>query len=100
MTPIGHTVRSSAHSLATQWDPSASLRSMICSTISGALGKKMSSTAPLGYAMMDSKNPKELDEDLIFYYYGVWMKSHPLDAGKTTIKALNHFILKKIHMVV
>ena len=45
--------------------------------------------------MMDSKNPKELDEDLIFYYYGVWMKSHPLDAGKTTINALNHFDFEK-----
>ena len=45
----------------------------------------------MAYAMMDSVNPKELDQDLIYYYYGVWMKSGPFDIGRTTMNALRDF---------
>ena len=45
----------------------------------------------MAYAMMDSVNPKELDQDLIYYYYGAWMKSGPFDIGRTTMNALRDF---------
>lgn len=35
--------------------------------------------------------PKELDQDLIYYYYGAWMKSGPFDIGRTTMNALRDF---------
>lgn len=45
----------------------------------------------MAYAMMDSVNPKELDQDLIYYYYGAWMKSGPFDIGRTKMNALRDF---------
>ena len=43
------------------------------------------------FAIMDMKNINELDQNLIFYYYGIWIMSRPLDPGFTTSSALQNF---------
>ena len=42
--------------------------------------------------------PKELDQDLIYYYYGAWMKSGPFDIGRTTMNALRDFNFEHYYM--
>ena len=43
------------------------------------------------FAIMDMKTINELDQNLIFYYYGIWIMSRPLDQGFTTSSALQNF---------
>ena len=43
------------------------------------------------FAIMDSKKLSTLNTDNIFYYYGVWYYSEPLDIGMTTQNALKNF---------
>ena len=43
------------------------------------------------FAIMDMPNINFLDQNLLFYYYGIWISSKPLDKGITTSKALNLF---------
>ena len=45
----------------------------------------------MAYAIMDNGNPNELNQDLLFFYYGTWFKSGPIDIGRTTITALKSF---------
>jgi ADP-ribosylglycohydrolase len=45
----------------------------------------------LGFGIMDSNSLKDIDQDIIFKYYGAWAKSKPNDIGQTTRKALNEF---------
>ena len=43
------------------------------------------------FAIMDMKDINNLDQNLIFYYYGIWIMSMPLDQGFTTSSALHNF---------
>ena len=43
------------------------------------------------FAIMDMPDINNLDQNLIFYYYGVWIFSMPLDQGFTTSSALHNF---------
>jgi ADP-ribosylglycohydrolase len=45
----------------------------------------------LGFGIMDSNSLKEIDQNIIFKYYGAWAKSKPNDIGYTTRNALKDF---------
>ena len=47
------------------------------------------------YAIMDNSDIYNLNQNLIFYYYLIWYKSHPLDIGVTTRNALSTVILNE-----
>ena len=40
---------------------------------------------------MDMPNINTIDQNILYYYYGFWGKSNPVDIGKTAAKALKHF---------
>ena len=43
------------------------------------------------FAIMDMHDINNLDQNLLFYYYGIWIMSIPLDQGFTTSSALQNF---------
>ena len=43
------------------------------------------------YAIMDLPSKEILDPNYLFFYYGAWSKSHPIDIGHSTKKALTKF---------
>ena len=43
------------------------------------------------FAIMDMPDINNLDKNLLFYYYGIWIFSMPLDQGFTTSSALHNF---------
>ena len=43
------------------------------------------------FAIMDMSDVNNLDQNLLFYYYGIWIFSMPLDQGFTTSSALHNF---------
>ena len=43
------------------------------------------------FAIMDMPDVNNLDQNLLFYYYGIWIFSMPLDQGFTTSSALHNF---------
>ena len=43
------------------------------------------------FAIMDMSDINNLDQNLLFYYYGIWIMSMPLDQGFTTSSALQNF---------
>lgn len=45
----------------------------------------------LAFALMDMPNINTIDQNILYYYYGFWGKSNPVDIGKTAAKALKHF---------
>ena len=45
----------------------------------------------LAYAIMDNPKKEELLVDYIYFYYGAWFKTDPLDYGNTTKHALKDF---------
>jgi len=45
----------------------------------------------LGFGIMDSNSLKDIDQNIIYKYYGAWAKSKPNDIGHTTKKALKEF---------
>ena len=45
----------------------------------------------LAYAIMDNPMKKDLLVDYIYFYYGAWLKTNPLDYGHTTGQALISF---------
>ena len=49
----------------------------------------------LAYAIMDNPEKKDLISDYIFFYYGAWSQTHPLDIGSTTKKSLKEFNFNK-----
>ena len=51
----------------------------------------------LAYAIMDNPLKEELLVDYIYFYYGAWFKTQPLDFGKTTKNALRDFDFEKDH---
>jgi len=53
----------------------------------------------LAYGLMDMPNKHELDPNYIYFYYGAWSKSHPLDMGSTTTNALKPFNFVDYHPI-
>ena len=51
----------------------------------------------LAYAIMDTPKKEELSADYIYFYYGAWFKTSPLDYGATTKKALKQFDFVRFH---
>ena len=51
----------------------------------------------LAYSIMDMITKNELNSDYIYFYYGAWYKSKPLDIGSTTTKALKFFDFDKFN---
>ncbi len=47
------------------------------------------------FAVMDSPNLYSLNQNLIFYYYGIWAYSEPISMGNTTSNSLFHFNIEK-----
>ena len=47
------------------------------------------------FAILDTSNLKEIDSNIIYYYYGCWLKSNPFDCGKTIFDALKFFNFQK-----
>ena len=47
------------------------------------------------FAVMDSPNLYSLNQNLIFYYYGIWAYSEPISMGNTTANSLFHFNIEK-----
>ena len=45
----------------------------------------------LAYAIMDNPMKDQLIPDFLYFYYGAWFKTKPLDYGKTTKNALKEF---------
>ena len=43
------------------------------------------------FAIMDMHDINDLDQNLLFYYYGIWIMSMPIDQGFTTSSALHNF---------
>ena len=49
------------------------------------------------YAIMDSPSKENLDPNYLYFYYGAWSKSHPIDIGHNTKKALSKFNFNQFH---
>ena len=49
----------------------------------------------LAFGIMDNNILKELNENLIYFYYGAWNLTNPRDIGITTSKALSYFTYNK-----
>ena len=47
------------------------------------------------FAVMDSPNLYSLNQNLIFYYYGIWAYSEPISMGNTTANSLFQFNIEK-----
>ena len=47
------------------------------------------------FAIMDTSDIKKIDSNIIYYYYGCWIKSKPFDCGKTIYNALKFFDFNK-----
>lgn len=45
----------------------------------------------LAYAIMDNPEKENLNPNYIYFYYGSWARSHPIDMGRTTEKAFKKF---------
>jgi ADP-ribosylglycohydrolase len=50
------------------------------------------------FAILDTYNYKTLNPNLLFYYYGIWYASDPLDIGTTTSSALSLLDLTKVNI--
>ena len=49
------------------------------------------------YAIMDNPSKETIDVNYLYFYYGAWFKSNPLDIGFTTRKAFEKFDFKQYH---
>jgi ADP-ribosylglycohydrolase len=48
------------------------------------------------FAIMDMPDINNIDQNLLFYYYGIWIFSMPLDQGITTSIALQNFRIENM----
>lgn len=48
------------------------------------------------FAIMDMSDVNKIDQNLLFYYYGVWTCSNPYDQGMTTSTALHNFRIESM----
>ena len=51
----------------------------------------------MAYAIMDNPSKENIDVNYLYFYYGAWSKSGPLDIGTTTQKAFGNFDFKQYH---
>ena len=51
----------------------------------------------LAYAIMDTPKKETLNVDYMYFYYGAWFRTNPLDFGNTTKNALKYFDFKLFH---
>ena len=49
------------------------------------------------YAIMDIPSKEVLNPNYLYFYYGAWSKSHPIDIGHNIKKALSKFNFKQFH---
>ena len=49
------------------------------------------------YAMMDNPLKETIDPNYLYFYYGAWSRSKPIDIGHTTIKAFSKFNFNEYH---
>lgn len=49
------------------------------------------------YAMMDNPEKETINQNYLYFYYGAWAKSKPIDIGNTTIKAFVKYNFKTFH---
>lgn len=49
----------------------------------------------LGFAIMDSPEIFNLNQNIIFYYYGIWAYSEPISMGNTTANSVFQFKIEK-----
>lgn len=43
------------------------------------------------YAIMDSPELSEINQDILYYYYGIWKSTDPNDIGHTVSSAFQFF---------
>ena len=51
----------------------------------------------MAYAIMDNPSKENIDVNYLYFYYGAWSKSGPLDIGIATKKAFEKFDFKQYH---
>ena len=51
----------------------------------------------MAFAIMDNPSKETLDVNYLYFYYGAWFKSKPLDIGNATKKAFEKFDFQKYH---
>ena len=49
------------------------------------------------YAIMDNPEKNKIDPNYLYFYYGAWSQSHPVDIGTTTRKAFTNFDFHKFN---
>ena len=49
------------------------------------------------YAMMDNPLKETIDVNYLYFYYGAWAKSKPIDIGNTTIRAFSKYKFDIFH---
>ncbi len=51
----------------------------------------------LAYAIMDTPMKETLNVNYMYFYYGAWFRTNPLDFGNTTKNALKYFDFRQFH---
>ena len=51
----------------------------------------------MAFAIMDNPSKETIDVNYLYFYYGAWSKSGPLDIGNTTQNAFKKFDFKQCH---
>ena len=51
----------------------------------------------MAFAIMDNPSKETIDVNYLYFYYGAWSKSGPLDIGNTTQNAFKKFDFKNCH---
>lgn len=52
----------------------------------------------MAFAFMDMPDIDTIDQNILYFYYGLWRRSNPIDIGNTTTKALNYFDFETSHI--
>ena len=53
----------------------------------------------LAYAIMGNPEKENLNPNYIYFYYGAWYKSNPIDMGHTIEKAFKKFDFNKFNPI-
>ena len=51
----------------------------------------------LAFAIMDTPEKENIDPNYLYFYYGAWSKSNPIDIGKTTKAAFKDYDFFKFY---
>jgi ADP-ribosylglycohydrolase len=65
--------------------------------LSGQITDDSEMAMSFGYAMMDNPEKEAISPDYLYFYYGAWAKSKPIDIGKTTHKSFTKFDFNYFH---